>query len=453
MLRLGTAVIRNASEGILVLDKETRVFVANPVTRRMLGWNEGFYVGKLLTELSPVKEGNEALWKLLEKMVRFGQEEEELRQGQRTRQMEPATCIYTTGEETKWLRVAISVYEEGETLFYLLMLADVSYFVELEQQNRQVAWDTLDAMHRFVGVMVTAIDARSPYNANHTRSMYKYARHFLAWTREAGRERTMFGDIDAEAFLCSVWLHDIGKLGIPSDIMDKSTRLGERLEMVLHRVDVGILQLQIQGLRTGQEGRAREEIEILREDRTDILRINQGGPLDREMSRRVEEISLLMALDMKEIPHSLLTPEEKEALLIPTGTLTKGERRVIESHVTLTEKMLRQMKFSGTYEKVPLWCGGHHELMDGTGYPRHLQGETIEKETRLLTILDIFDALTAEDRPYKPPFAVPDALRVLEEMAQAGKLDADILAEFEESRAWERKTIQSMDLSGAGIFH
>lgn len=435
-VRLGTAVIQNVPEGVLVLDPEGRMVVANAAASELLGWREVPYVFRTLPEVCPVKGGNEAFWKVLEEIL------------SQEGMLEFEPCIYTTGEKTKWLRISSALVrgEEGQEAEHIVIFSDVTSLVDLQQENRRIALDTLEAMHNFVKVMVTAIDARSPYNANHTRSMYRYALHFFDWVKGEGREKSVFAQTEPETFLCSVWLHDIGKLGIPADIMDKSTRLGNHLEEILHRIDVGILQEKILALQGGMD--VSEKLEMLRSARGDILRINEGGPLSAGMAQRVEEIAGETCLDMNGAERPLLRREEKEALLIATGTLTQEERRVMESHVMLTEKMLRQMHFSGTYRMVPHWCAGHHELLDGGGYPRHLKGEEIGRETRLLTILDIFDALTAEDRPYKPPVPVPEAFQVLWDMVSQGKLDGEILSEFEESRAWERKAIQDIDIRG-----
>ena len=97
------------------------------------------------------------------------------------------------------------------------------------------------------------------------------------------------------------------------------------------------------------------------------------------------------------------------------------------------------MEFRGDYKKVPLWAAGHHELLDGSGYPERLSGEDIPWETRLITIIDIYDALTAEDRPYKPPMKPEKAFAVLDDMAEQGKIDKTILNSFRSSEAWKNE--------------
>ena len=109
----------------------------------------------------------------------------------------------------------------------------------------------------------------------------------------------------------------------------------------------------------------------------------------------------------------------------------------MESHVVMTSRILEQVSFPKAYSQVPQWAGSHHELLNGRGYPAHLSGAEIPEEVRLLTILDVFDALTARDRPYKPGMPVEKALSILHSMVNEGTMDGNILALFEESKAWE----------------
>ena len=109
----------------------------------------------------------------------------------------------------------------------------------------------------------------------------------------------------------------------------------------------------------------------------------------------------------------------------------------MESHVVMTAKILEQVSFPKMYDQVPGWAGAHHELLNGKGYPSHISGDEIPAEVRLLTILDVFDALTAKDRPYKPGMPVEKALSILDSMVNEGGMDAEILALFRESQAWE----------------
>ena len=132
-----------------------------------------------------------------------------------------------------------------------------------------------------------------------------------------------------------------------------------------------------------------------------------------------------------------LTPEELEDLCIRKGTLTAKERGIMESHVVVTARILSQVSFPKIYAEVPKWAAAHHELLNGSGYPDHVKADQIPREVRLLTILDVFDALTARDRPYKAPMSAEKAMGILESMVQEGSIDGDILKLFADSRAWE----------------
>ncbi len=124
-------------------------------------------------------------------------------------------------------------------------------------------------------------------------------------------------------------------------------------------------------------------------------------------------------------------------LSIRKGTLTAAERSLMQGHVTSTWNILKQVDFPAQYANIPSWAASHHELLQGNGYPNGISGESIPREVRLLTILDIFEALTAKDRPYKSPYSLDMTWKILNSMVQEGSLDGELLALFKESRAWE----------------
>lgn len=302
-------------------------------------------------------------------------------------------------------------------------------FAAISLNNKLLSEALNDLLHSFVTVMVGAIDTRSPYNANHTKSMVKYGEKFLDW---AAKNDCAFriSEKDRDPFLMSIWLHDIGKLLIPLEIMDKATRLGDRKKDVATRITIAILMEKL--VNNG------EKIKELEEARDFIFEINEAGFMPDEKIDMVNKIADITCLDENGNEIKLLTSDEVRALTIRRGTLTDDERHIIESHVEYTKKMLSGMKFSGRYKDVSNVASSHHELIDGSGYPLHQKDDEIDQKTRLLTILDIYDALTAEDRPYKPPLPVEKAFSILDDMASQGKLDKNILDMFKESRAWEK---------------
>lgn len=288
-----------------------------------------------------------------------------------------------------------------------------------------------------VGALSTAIDQRTPYNANHTRNMVKYGERFLDWLDHM-EHPWRFDTQRRRSFLLSVWLHDVGKLVTPLSVMDKDSRLGNARKDVEHRFHTMNLLSRIAMLegRISAEQFAAEQKEITQALML-IQKVNRAGFLPDEELLKITQLGRRTYIDENGESHPWLTEQEVVALSVRKGTLTAEERSVMESHVVMTARILGQVSFPKMYAQVPDWASAHHELLNGTGYPDHLSGDEIPKEVRLLTILDVFDALTAKDRPYKPGMPVEKALSILESMVCEGSMDAEILALFRESKAWE----------------
>ena len=298
-----------------------------------------------------------------------------------------------------------------------------------------------DLLHSFVTTMVDVIDARSPYNANHSRNMVKYASRFIAWL-DTGDHGWKIREEEKDPLLMSVWLHDVGKLVVPLEIMDKPTRLGALEGPVMARIQVAQLMEKLRALEHPEQAEdAMRQYQALADARDTLRAANAASFLTDEMLEKLRAIGDMRCLTAEGETVPLLNPEEKAAATVQKGTLTAVERQEMEQHVEYTRRLLANVKFSGVFAPVPDWASRHHELLNGTGYPQHLKAEQLPREVRLLTILDIYDALTAEDRPYKPPIPPEKAFAILESMRDEGKLDGEILALFRESGAW-RKTNQ-----------
>jgi len=303
--------------------------------------------------------------------------------------------------------------------------------------NMNYGAEVVNLLNSFVRVMSTAIDARTPYNANHTRNMARYGERFLDWLSRTGHP-WQFTDADKRQFLMSVWLHDVGKLVVPLGVMDKASRLGADLPQVEHRFQV-IGYLDRIAFLSGQLTKEvyTQRLSVLEQAKALVAQVDTAGYLADETVAQVDELARRTYEEEDGTVRPWITEQEHRALSVRKGTLTAEERNIMESHVVMTEKLLMEMKFSRSYASVPRWASAHHELLNGTGYPRGLQGEQIPREVRLLTILDVFDALTARDRPYKPAMPVQKALQILREMERDRQIDGEILALFIESGAWE----------------
>ncbi|MDD3251962.1 MAG: GAF domain-containing protein [Lachnospiraceae bacterium] len=308
-------------------------------------------------------------------------------------------------------------------------------------QNMEYLTAIKGLFHSFVQVMSTAIDERTPYNATHTRNMVRYGERFVDYLNQkqtdAGEE-VLFGPERKEEFLMSVWFHDIGKLVTPLEIMNKAARLTpQEMKDIQYRFETMRLRLKIQLL----EQKLSEEdystgIARMEEGEKLIFRANEAGFLPDET---LAEIERLAEYTCPENPKKhWLTEDELHRLQIRKGTLTGEERQIMEEHVKITRKLLSEIEFPKQYEHVIRWASSHHEYINGTGYPEHISGEAVPYEVRILTILDIYDALTADDRPYKPGMPAEKALSILQAMAEKeGKLDIALTRQFIESRSWD----------------
>ncbi|MBQ1850291.1 MAG: HD domain-containing protein, partial [Lachnospiraceae bacterium] len=174
----------------------------------------------------------------------------------------------------------------------------------------------------------------------------------------------------------------------------------------------------------------------LAQDFATIQKANKAGFLTDDLYDAIQAISKKEYIDRDGLTKHWLTDHETETLSIRKGTLTAEERSIMESHVVLTRKMLERIRFSKEYSHVTRWASNHHELLNGSGYPQHLKGEQLSFQERLLTILDIFDALTASDRPYRKAIPREKAFDILRSMVDEGKLDGEVLELYLSSDAW-----------------
>ena len=302
--------------------------------------------------------------------------------------------------------------------------------------NMNYSQQVREMLDSYVKVMSTAIDARTPYNANHTKNMVTYTTRFIDWLKE-NHGLWGFDENKIQEFIMSVWLHDIGKLITPMEIMDKQDRLAGNYDLIMDRLEKIRLLTRIAQLErkiSADESAAR--LEEIRQAAELVKTVNGVGYLTDELAEQVEQLAARTYVEEDGTTQPWITPEEHEQLLIRKGTLTQAERAIMQDHVEKTRIMLEQMALGDDYKDVLTWAPQHHELLNGTGYPKGLKGDAICAEVRLLTILDVFEAMTANDRPYKKPMPAEHAFAILHQMADQGQIDADILNLFEQSKAW-----------------
>lgn len=313
--------------------------------------------------------------------------------------------------------------------------------------NMQYIDEIKNFFDSFVRVMASAIDERTPYNANHSRNIANLAEKFANYINklDSGKYKDVFfSSKDIKQLVMAAWLHDIGKIVVPLEVMDKPTRLADslnllmlRLELIESKLKANYLEKIIKNPEKQEEytRKWQEDTDYIREVKEFIVDVNNPAKfVDEEIIKKLNEIR---GKTFENIAEPLLTDDELENLSIPKGTLTESERKIIESHVDVCERLLMNMNFPDYLKDVPDWAVRHHELLDGTGYSKKCKGDELPIQVRILTILDIYDALTATDRPYKKGMPKEKAFQILGFMAKEGKLDGELLKIFEESKVWD----------------
>ena len=292
-------------------------------------------------------------------------------------------------------------------------------------------------MWSFTGAMAAAIDQRTPYNGSHTRKVARYAELIarrldaLAESGQPGGEP--FGRERTDQLVMAALLHDIGKMVIPTAVMDKPTRLGTQLPAVLARLEM-LQDKQRLAFYEGrlQAGELDEALSALERARQLVEELNTAGFVPAE---RADELRCVGKREFwaggERVP--CLEPQAVELLCIAKGTLSPQERAVMEGHVEMTHRILAEVRFNEDFAQAPVFAAQHHEFLDGSGYPLGLCADELPLESRILAVADIADALMADDRPYKKAMPREKAFAILHTMAAEGKLSDCLVACLEEA--------------------
>ena len=249
-------------------------------------------------------------------------------------------------------------------------------------------------------------------------------------------------------------LHDFGKVGVREQVLVKAKKLYDwqldvirlRLAYARKSVESESLRKQLEHIRQGGSAAALAAIEAEQVERLAVLNecwrlvqtANEPTVLEQPVLARLAQATAWTYLDEVGQAQPYLLADEVAALQVPRGSLTPAERQQIESHVNHTVAFLQTIPWGRSLRRVPQIAGAHHELLNGAGYPVGLRAADIPVEARMLTIADIFDALTAADRPYKAAVPVPRALGILESEVKTGRCDADLFRVFVEAEIYKR---------------
>ena len=321
----------------------------------------------------------------------------------------------------------------------------------------------------FIVTIATAIDEKSPYTAGHIRRVQELTMAIAAAInrQDDGVYRDVrFSADELNELRIAAWLHDVGKIITPEYVVDKKTKLEtimDGVDLVSARFDLLRKEARIRALEAklalyagtspAPEGlaevdtRLAGEERLLREEHDFVVRCNQPGEyLGKESLARLREIAAKWGeIDGRET--SYLTGEELTNLSVAKGSLNDQEREIIMNHALVTMKMLKCLPFPRKLRHVPEYASYHHERLDGTGYPFGLTAGELPLQTRIIAIADIFEALTAKDRPYKRPMTIAETLKILDYMKKDGHIDADILELFIREEVYREYAERELDES------
>ncbi len=311
----------------------------------------------------------------------------------------------------------------------------------------------------FIKASVLAIDRRDPATSGHSVRVTELTCDTARLIHE--QEEGPFADVsfsekEMKQLRYAGLLHDFGKVGVREEVLVKQNKLPPVMEArVEARFDLirKTLEAEAQAARAGvlEEGgpdRAeallrveedfREAVEELDRYRKAVREANVPRVLDEEAAGILDEIAGRTFTGPDGGEHPYLTPEELHFLKIKRGSLDEAEREQIQSHVVHSYDFLLDIPWTDELSRIAEIVRGHHEKLDGTGYPDGVTGEELSLETKVMTVCDIFDALTASDRPYKKAMPVEKALQILRWEAEEGALDPDIVELFAESGVYRK---------------
>ncbi len=316
-------------------------------------------------------------------------------------------------------------------------------------ENHRLYSDIRNLFHGFVTAAVTVIEARDPSTAGHSHRVAELTTRLARAVSDSNESDFLgvrFSNQELEELNYASLLHDFGKVGVPERVLLKADKLYPwELERIEGRFKLAAMQSQLECLRSeyGEEG-LKEKLLRLDDDLLHVRRMNRPG-----FRFRPSDIDELTAIGnrwyVEVLKQPLVSNDDVRRLCIPRGSLDADERKAIETHVVHTYNFLKVIPWTRNLRRVPDLAHAHHEKLDGSGYPRGLSQNQIPYGARLMTIADIFDALTAGDRPYKSALPVERARSILMEEARAGHIEGPAVELFYARRLYEGVTESRRD--------
>jgi len=330
--------------------------------------------------------------------------------------------------------------------------------------KQQLITDLENMFESLVKLIATAVDEKSPYTGGHCRRVPELTLMLTEAAHDTDHgylQDFRLTEADRYELTIASWLHDCGKIITPEYVIDKATKLETifdrihlletRFEVLKRDREIAFLKQQLAELQSNTtsssalEHTYQADIARLDDDLAFIRLCNTGGEAMSE-----DDISRLQSLQkrtwsLNNVDVPLLTDEEVYNLSIFRGTLTSEERNVINNHINVTISMLEAIKFPKHLQNVVEYAGGHHERMDGKGYPKGLSREEMSIPARAMAIADVFEALTAKDRPYKKGKKLSEALFILKKLKEDKHIDPDLYDAFIKQKIYKKYAEKFLD--------
>ncbi len=301
--------------------------------------------------------------------------------------------------------------------------------------NKQLIDEMENLFSAFSRLIASAIDKKSPYTGGHCRRVPLITMMLARACNEVD-----YGPLDSFSMSkedfhelgVAAWLHDCGKVATPEYVMDKAKKLEtvfDRIELIDARFEIAARDIYHSDKYDNNNKSL--QLKTLESDRKFICTANTGGEFfDDDKIERVYKISKRYQVTIKGVKQDIINADEVYNLITKRGTLNAKERKIINGHMDVTVEMLESMPFPKHLKRVPEYACGHHEKMDGTGYPKGLKRDEMSIPARIMGIADVFEALTANDRPYKDPKTLSETLTIMGRMKLGDHLDPDLFDVF-----------------------
>lgn len=304
--------------------------------------------------------------------------------------------------------------------------------VRLLQQNK-------DLYKALVSSFSEAIEARSPHTAGHSKRVAYICLLIakeLAQLTEGCYAGRVFSKEEIEELRIAALLHDVGKISVPEVVLEKANKLSnEQISIIVLRFEC--IKYYYKNILTDTVELQNKLLEI-DNDLTFVLQKNIPRFMNEDELCRLQAIAAKTYQDYSGADKNWLTEKEFFYLKVNKGNFTPDELKIMQNHVVYTYDILKNVPFTEELENIPVFAASHHEMLNGSGYPKHIKAEDIPLQARIMAVADIFEALTAADRPYKPAIPLEKSLDILRFEVKDGRLDGELVKLFIDHKIYDK---------------